>query len=170
MKFSLASMGDAPRCSMLRTLGIVVRLGVVAGIGASMACSDAGGGVKSEQVGATSNAIVGGSRANAYEEAALVAMYQGGQLTAYCSGSVIAPGVVLTAGHCVDGFDSWKITVPYATGGKVNVNASSGTTYDWMENGAETVNPNHHDIGLIFVDTPVHLSGYPQLAQSPLQA
>ena len=32
------------------------------------------------------------------------------KLVALCSGAVIAPGVVLTAGHCVSGFATWQLT------------------------------------------------------------
>jgi hypothetical protein len=120
-----------------------------------------------ENAGSTASPIVNGTKASAYEEAALVDMYQQGQLFAACSASVIAPKVVLTAGHCVDGVDSWKVTTPYAGGQKAN--ASSGATYDWHENGAETVNPNHHDIGLIFLDTAIKLTSYPALAQKPVK-
>jgi len=87
-------------------------------------------------------------------------------LFGYCSGSVIAPKVVLTAGHCVDGFTNWKITAPNASGQKAS--AASGTTYDWAEHGSETVNPNHHDIGLIFLSTAINLTSYPVLATTGL--
>jgi MYXO-CTERM domain-containing protein len=136
-------------------------------LGASFACSGkVGVGGFGEATQKSSNKIIGGTRASGYEEAALVDMYQNGQLTAACSGSIIAPRVVLTAGHCVDGFTSWGITAPYSN--RQTANASSGATYDWMENGATTVNPNHHDIGLIFLDTPITLSSFPKLAKSRL--
>ena len=53
-------------------------------------------------------AHVHAGRATAYPEAALVDVLRDGQLGAYCSGALIAPSVVLTAGHC---------TVPLITQG-----------------------------------------------------
>ena len=148
---------------------VPICLGFLSMIVAS-ACSGAQDGNESTDElaggGTTSAPIIGGQQAGTYIEAALVDMYKNGQLYAACSGSVIAPKVVLTAGHCVDGTTSWKITAPYS--GKQRANASTGTTFDWAENGAETVNPNHHDIGLIFLDTAITLSSYPTLAQSPV--
>ena len=154
---------------MLRVVRLS-HLAVVAALGSSYACSGAPGeGIdRTESTRKTSDSIIGGSRANAYEESALVSMLQGGQVAAYCSASVIAPKVVLTAGHCVDGFTAWQIKAPYANGTSQSAHASSGATYDWAEGGATTVNPNHHDIGLIFLDTAITLGTYPQLASTKL--
>lgn len=138
------------------------------GLGACSSAPPQGfGGGELDGARGVSQPIVGGTPAGAYPEAALVDMYKGGQLTAYCSGSVIAPQVVLTAGHCVDGFDGWRVTAPYASGGSQSANSSSGTTYDWNEHGSETVNPNHHDIGLVFLSSAIDTT-YPALANSQI--
>jgi trypsin len=119
-----------------------------------------------EATGSASSSIVGGTPATTYQEAALVDMFQNGQLFAACSGSVIAPQVVLTAGHCVDQVTSWKVTAPYANG--QTSTAEQGALFDYKDNADDTVNPNLHDIGLVFLDTPITLSAYPELAQSEL--
>ncbi len=107
------------------------------------------------------DAIKGGTPATSYPEAVLVDMYKGGQLTAACSGSLVAPKVVLTAGHCVNGLDGWKVRAPFANG--QTATASGGAVYDWTTT-AETVDPSMHDIGLVFLATPITLAQYPVLA------
>jgi hypothetical protein len=149
---------------MRRSLVGSLALGVV---GTLVACSSPPGSSASERTGQAKQPIINGTQASAYPEAALVDMYQNGQLYAYCSGSLIAPGVVLTAGHCVFQTQSWVVTLPY--NGNQQINASNGTTYDWMVMG-EQVDPNYHDIGLVFLDQPAQVtpSQCPVLASQEL--
>lgn len=116
-----------------------------------------------ENTAAAEEAIVGGTLATQYPEAA----YLNIDLTATggyaCSGALISPRVVLTAGHCVDTHKAWEVHV----GAEVRKSASAAT-YDWNEKGASTVNPNHHDIGLVFLDQDVKLAAYPTIASAAL--
>src|SRR5512146_1404222 len=91
-------------------------------------------------------AIIGGTAATAYPEAAYlnIDMSQSGGYA--CTGTLIAPRVVLTAGHCVDGHAVWEVYV-----GSAYRRATSAAVYEWNENGADTVNPEHHDVGLVFL-------------------
>jgi hypothetical protein len=108
--------------------------------------------------------IIGGTPATAYPEAAVIDIDRGptGGYWA-CSGTLIAPHAALTAGHCVDGHKVWNV---YAHN-EMRV-ASSAITYDWAENGAETVNPNHHDLALVFFDSPISLVTYPTIPTQPV--
>lgn len=110
-------------------------------------------------------AIKGGSVASAYPESVLLNMKQGGQVAYICSAAVIAPRVVLTAGHCVHGIESWEVIAPYANG--QTANSSEGVVYDWNTD-SKYVDPNLHDIGLVFLDKDIVLDSYPKLSDSPI--
>jgi len=154
-----------------RSFQCLLALGVVSAL---VACSD--GPRTFEWTASTRAPIVNGVVASAYPEAALVDIYQQGQLRAYCSGSLIAPQVVLTAGHCVKGEtappppltpDGWDVTLPYNGGQRIS--ASGATVYDWPQT-AGVVDPNYHDIGLVFLATPATITTAqcPALATAPL--
>lgn len=116
-----------------------------------------------ESIATSEDPIVGGSLAKQYPEAAYLNIdftASGGYI---CSAALIAPRVVLTAGHCVDGHKSWEVHVGPETRQSV-----SAATFDWNEKGATTVNPDHHDVGLVFLDKPIALAAYPTLASSAL--
>jgi hypothetical protein len=123
------------------------------------ACATSG----SEPTSSRSSPIVLGTPDTAHPEAVLVDLYQGGTLQAYCSGVLVAPYVVLTAGHCVDGYDTWEITAPGAQG--ATVAASASVMLDWQGNG-DTLTPSAHDVGLVILPSPIGLPSYPTLAQA----
>jgi Trypsin len=106
--------------------------------------------------------IIGGTETTAYPEAALLSMRSAAGASYACSAVLIAPSVVLTAGHCVDGMVSWSVSVSGAHGSAAS--ATRGETFDWHENGAATVNPSHHDIGLVYLDRPIQIPAFPVLA------
>lgn len=113
-----------------------------------------------EESGETSQEIIGGQLASAYEEAALV---NGNGFI--CSGSIIAPRIVLTAGHCVGG-SSFTVKAPYAN----NQSARGRRLWTTYVNTASSVNPNTLDVGILVLDTPITLTKYPKLASAPVAA
>lgn len=104
--------------------------------------------------------IIGGTSASAYPEGVLIDMAQGGQLVSICSGAMIRPRVVLTAGHCVLGFDGFLVEAPFAG---VTAQATAAALYDWNNDG-EYVDPSQHDVALLFLDRDVPLAQYPTFA------
>jgi MYXO-CTERM domain-containing protein len=124
------------------------------------------GGVKPDTAQSHSmTPIVDGTVANDYPEAALLDLYVGKSLSQACSGALVAPQVVLTAGHCVVGVDHWVVSLPYAHGQRSH--ASWGEVYDYQPLG-DNVNPAWHDVGLVFLDVPLYLEVWPTLGTDAL--
>src|SRR6478609_504822 len=93
----------------------------LAALGAVVACSGSG----SSEVGSVSESS---NPANV-----VIKMSAGPDLTASgtCSGTLIAPTLVLTSGHCISAKTAWTVTAPAANG--QTAKGVSGHTYDWME-------------------------------------
>lgn len=122
-------------------------------------------GEPAEDTTAVIEPIINGTQTTAYPEATLLNMRGASGASYACSAVLVAPRVVMTAGHCVDGMVSWSVSV-----NGTQATSARGETFDWHENGAANVNPNHHDIGLVYLDQPIQVPSFPVLALSPLKA
>jgi V8-like Glu-specific endopeptidase len=99
--------------------------------------------------------IIAGTEATSHPEACVIA-FDG----YVCSGSLIAPNVVLTAGHCVHGVSSWRVNCPYSRD-TATVTGSMGEAapnYPNRDNpGRATIDNNAgSDVGLIRLDRPLN--------------
>lgn len=134
-----------------------IRLVGLLGLGLAACTVENGTG---EEVAVDMEPIVGGVAATAYPEAAYLNIDSSPAMYWACSGTLIAPQVVLTAGHCVVGHHLWDVHV-----GTAYRSSTSAAVYDWPVLDSDTVNPHYHDVGLVFLPTPIAFaSAYPSIA------
>lgn len=105
------------------------------------------------------SSIVGGSVANPAQWPYAVAIFRKGHL--HCTGSVIGPTKVLTAGHCVAGFNLAKFQVIV---GRPNLRAQSGGQIIGVSSGR--VHPDFaqtglHDVAVLNLAQPTGVSPIP---------
>jgi V8-like Glu-specific endopeptidase len=142
---------------------IVVLLGLLPAAACAPPGPDTGGGGGGEQPGDQAVPIVGGTKASAYPEAVLIDMKRRGRWEDVCTGAVIAPRVVLTAGHCVYGYEAWKVKAPFVSSRWLRSETAATFDYASFE---DTVPGDMHDVALVFLDEPIELDTYPSVARS----
>ena len=103
--------------------------------------------------------------ASDFPEAVLLDMTDANGTLYGCSGALIAPKVVLTAGHCITGLVRWAVTAPNAVNAGVEVDSGVAEVFDYVEATQGVVNPTKHDVGLIFLPDAIELITYPTLTQ-----
>ncbi|HZB01051.1 MAG TPA: trypsin-like serine protease [Actinomycetota bacterium] len=111
-------------------------------------------------------AIAGGEvdTGNDYPFVGLLAFYDAeGEYMHRCTGTLVSPTVVLTAGHCTDGaalaYAYFDVTVPEDF--RENPTGISGTPYTSPDYDPNTLS---NDVGVVVLDKRVRLSEYPTIA------
>src|SRR5262245_6669487 len=101
-------------------------------------------------------AILDGVPATDFPEAVLVNSDFGA-----CSGVLVRPDIVLTAGHCITTGKSWVVIAPNPEPSAVSVAALGGKVFD------KTNDPDlagqQHDVGLLVLASPIDIQAFPVL-------
>ncbi len=129
----------------------------------------------------TTPQIIGTQRsAAAYSEAVMVKVNN--TANDYCTGTVIAPYVVLTAAHCIvfnggpngAGTGTWTITAQFASTGRQDRTARGGEPMDagfWnLTRYNYESHPELHDTGVVYLDSPFTGITYPTLSSATVPA
>jgi secreted trypsin-like serine protease len=101
---------------------------------------------------------------NQYPFVGLLAFYDAqGEYMHRCSGTLISPTVVLTAGHCTEGtataYAYFEVEVPDDF--RENPTGRLGTTYTHPDYNPNTLD---NDVGVVVLEKPMRLREYPVLA------
>jgi hypothetical protein len=109
------------------------------------------------------DSIRNGALASDYPEAVVVDLRHG-DTHAQCSGALLAPKVVLTAGHCAFGWKDFTATITAPFAGDKPIPSDGRAIYDYRTSPETSENFDQHDVGLYFLSRPIPLRHYPVVA------
>ncbi len=135
--------------TMINRSALVGVVGILAGLGGFVACGRGqGGGIS---VTASSNPA----------SVTLDLKDGSGQHVGSCSGTLVSPTAVLTAGHCVVAAQGWSVQT--ADGQTANGALWWSTWRDFESNWSH---PAHSDVAMLLLDRPLFIHDYPSIASS----
>lgn len=108
----------------------------------------------------TAKGDVGAKAIDVIKEEVYVLMKDWDDKSWMCTGTLVAPNVVLTAAHCLDDseFASWEIVAPFADGEpRVSASSPQRMSTDYNDD------PGSPDIGFLWLDEAIDLPEYAKL-------
>ena len=149
----------------MRHLSFAVLAAVAATTAACALPTSGGADPEAAHVGKGGEAIRDGALATAYPEAVLLDVGNDGEDRLPCSGALVTPRVVLTSARCASADGDFRVTAPFARG--ETAWGTGALTYD-DEDVAPAEAGDTHDLGLVFLDRPLYVGTYAEIALSPL--
>lgn len=110
--------------------------------------------------------LVGGENNTLYPEAVLLDMVSAKGQKQFCTGVLVAPRVIATAGHCVLGFEEWAVEIPAAAPAARVQFARERALWDWGDPSCGTA---CLDLALLFLPEPVVVPRYAELAATGVE-
>jgi hypothetical protein len=97
----------------------------------------------------------------AHPETVSVDFFAGTKASAACSGTLLAPNLVLTAAHCAGSATSARVIAPDAKGQRSSVERVS--VLDWDFGGTSEENAQRHDIAVLVLSRAITIDSYPAI-------